>query len=309
MPRVLNSFKVRSGEKILDYRSGEKLNLSKIKSFFQTNYNVKKIWQGSRHVLGILTKDKMDFFLKLSTSEGISVVTKNEYNWNNYFNQYFPKNLPYLVPKNYESGTFENKYFYLITDYFKGKLLCDVDGTYKDSNSLVEYIPQIIELAELIQKMPGSDNDYKMRFISKVNMWFSDIPVNVSKKFKIKMLLDIIEKGVDDLLSRPRHGDFTPWHLIKLPDQRLGLIDGEHFLTNGVEGYDICYFIQRVFSVLENPDLAKRIYIKLIDKGYDKNKLQIVLASRAIGGFLDESLREKPDYKSASNFKDWVLGR
>src|SRR3972149_11187486 len=118
MARILNSFKVRSNGKILDYRSGEKLNLSKIKSFFQSSYNVKKIWHGSRHVLGILTKNNVNLFLKLSTSEGISIVAKNEFNWNNYFNKYFPKNLTFSVPKNYESGLYQDKYFYLITDYF-----------------------------------------------------------------------------------------------------------------------------------------------------------------------------------------------
>ena len=86
MTRVLGSFKVRSGNKILDYRLGEDLFLKKIKSSFQKIYRVKKLWKGPRHVLGILTKNNQVFFLKLATSEGISVVTQNEYYWNNYFN-------------------------------------------------------------------------------------------------------------------------------------------------------------------------------------------------------------------------------
>ncbi len=150
--------------------------------------------------------------------------------------------------------------------------------------------------------------DYGTRFIDKTNLWFKDIPTDIRKRFKVQSLLDIVGKGAGELQARPRHGDFTPWHIIKLQDRKIGLIDGEHFLASGVEGYDICYFIQRVFSVLKNPFIAKKIYSKLLSRGYKKDKLQIVLAARAIGGFLDESLSDKPDYKFANNFKDWVIG-
>ncbi|MDD5146998.1 MAG: hypothetical protein PHV63_00400 [Candidatus Daviesbacteria bacterium] len=303
MTRVLNSFKVRAGNKILDYRLGEKLNLNQVKLFFQKNYQVKKLWNGSRHVLGILTRNNVDYFLKLSTSEGISIFTKNEHKWNDYFNEYTKVN-NYLVPKNHGRGYFQKKYFYLITDYFDGKLICEING---DVNNLVVHIDDIILLSELIQKMPVVESDYRMRFINKVNSWFNDIPSSICKRYKVKTLLDIAEKGVDGLSSKPRHGDFTPWHIIKLFDHRLGLIDGEHFLPDGVENYDICFFIQRVFSVLKNPIVARNIYSQLLIKGYKKNKLKTVLAARAIGGFLDESLIEKSEYNFASRFKDWVM--
>lgn len=310
--KTLNSFKVRSNGKILDYRLGEKLNLSKIKSFFQRSYNVKKLWHGSRHVLGILTKNNMDYFLKLSSGEGISVVTKNEYAWNNYFNKYLSKNNHYIVPRNRSSGLYENKYFYLIINYLDGKLLCDIG---EDASCLREYIPQVIELSEIIQQLPRHDFingnyeevDYQTRFLDKTRNWFSDIPISVSRKFNVKFLLQLVENGVSELSGKPRHGDFTPWHLIKLKDGKLGLIDGEHAEPNGVEGYDICYFIQRVFSVLKNPSIARSFNLKLLEKGYDANKLKTVLAARAIGGFLDESLTNKPDYRFANNFKDWIM--
>lgn len=299
MVNHLNSFKIRSGNKTFDYRLGKNLNLDGIKTFFQRKgYEVLKVWNGGRHAVGVLTKSGVTYFLKLSTSEGISIVTKNEYNWNNYFNKYFPPDFPYCVPKNYDSGVYKGNYFYLITNYFDGELL---------SSRLTEYISQVIELSELIQKMPYEEGDYRKRFINKINLWFNDIPISTRRKYKVKLLLDIVEEGVSELLSRPRHGDFTPWHIIKLKDSKLGLIDGEHFLTNGVEGYDICYFIQRVFSVLKNPRVARSIYSKLLDKGYKINKLKVVLAARAIGGFLDESLSGKANYGFANKFKDWVI--
>ena len=74
----------------------------------------------------------MTYFLKLSTSEGISIVTRNEYEWNNYFNNY-SSDSRFRVPKNYESGLYDSKYFYMITDYFDGELICAVDSTYEQS--------------------------------------------------------------------------------------------------------------------------------------------------------------------------------
>lgn len=305
----LKSFKIYSNGKILDYRLGEQFNLNNLKSFFQKDYDVEKIWSGPRHILGILIKNKIKYFLKVSTSEGISVVAKRESEWNNYFNEHINKSSLYKVPKVFDSGFYNGKYFYIICEYFAGDLLCPLNGSKEQSDQLINYFPEIINLSEIIQLLPQKETgeDFKKKFIEKTETWFSDIPENIKDKFQINILLQIVKKGTIFLLVKPRHGDLAPWHIIKLENGQLGLIDGEHFLYNGVENYDICYFIQRVFSVLKNPEVAKEIYKQLISKGYDKNKLKVVLAARAIGGFLDESLADKPDYKIASEFSNWVI--
>lgn len=305
----LKSFKIRSGEKILDYRLGQKFDLNKIKSFFQEDYEVKKIWQGSRHVFAILIKKGLIYFLKLSTSEGISIVTKNEFNWNNYFNKHFPPDFGYRVPKNNGSGLYKNRYFYLITDYFAGPLICPLNGITKESDQLMEYLPQVIEFSEVIQKLPqsGFRSSQEKGFIDKVKNWFYDIPADIRSKFTVLELLNIVEERVADLSSRPKHGDFTPWHIIKMKNSGLGLVDGEHAQVNSVENYDICYFIQRVFSVLKNPTVAGELYSRLLRRGYKKEKIKSVLAARAIGGFLDDYLSGKANYSCANNFKNWVM--
>lgn len=309
--RVLKSFKIRFKNKILDYRESDNLDLENIKDFFGKKYQIEKLWKGPRHILGILIKDNQKLFLKLSASEGISLVTKNEYNWNNYFDKY-NKNNNYCVPKNYDNGIYGNKYFYLITDNFEGDLFCNID---QDANNLIKYIPKIIKLSEIIQNLPKKDfplpeyegKDYIKRFLDKTKGWFEDIPKDICGKYNVNNLLKIVIKGIDKLDSKPRHGDFTPWHIIKLKNGKSGLIDGEHGLPDGVENYDICYFIQRGFSVLKSPKIAREIYSELFKKGYNKDKLKTVLASRAIGGFLDCSLDQNLSYKFAEDFKNWVL--
>lgn len=307
MSRVLNSFKVRSGLRLVDYRLGGSLDLQKVETYFQAKgYQVSNLQNSGRHITGILTKVGTTYFLKLSTSEGISVVTKNEFKWNNNFSNHFP-NTEYRVPKNYDSGLFDGRYFYLITDYFDGKLLCKFRSSSEDVDQLVEYIPQIIQLSEIIQGLSTVEGDYQKKFINKVKAWFNDIPADIRQKYNVVSLLEIVEQGVSCLQKKPRHGDFAPWHIFQLSDGAIGLIDGEHALVDGVEYYDICYFIQRVFSVLRKPDIAKKIYLELEKREYKINDLRTVLAARAVGGFLDESLSGKPNYVYADSFKDWIL--
>lgn len=303
----LQSFKIRSQGKILDYRLGEDLDLSKVRLFFQRDYQVQKIWDGPRHIFGVLKKQDKIFFLKLATSEGISVVTKKEYQWNNYFNINFSKASSFRVPVNFDKGIYDKKYFYLITDYLKGELLCPLNDSFKQSSHSKSYIESVIELSELIQKMPGIKSDYLSKFVGKAETWFKDIPKEVRGEFSLETLLQIVQSGASRLLTKPRHGDFTPWHMIRLDNLKLGLLDGEHWQQDGVENYDICYFIQRLFSVLKNPRLAQDIYSRLLKKNYRKDKLKVVLAARAIGGFLDESLIDSPNYTFAGNFKNWVI--
>jgi hypothetical protein len=92
-----------------------------------------------------------------------------------------------------------------------------------------------------------------------------------------------------------------------LPDGKLGLIDGEHYMPNGVQYYDIGYFIQRIFSVLKQPAIAGDLYMMLMEIGYDREALGTILAARGIGGYLDVSLTPSPDYGRSNSFHDWVM--
>ena len=311
MRKHLGAFKIRIGGKILDYRLGKNLNLDDVKNFFSKKYKVKKLWQGPRHVLGELEKPNRKLFLKLSTSEGISAVTKNEYNWNEEFNSQIQRSESnYWVPKNYDCGLYQNKLFFLITDKLEGEFLAKTPAGSKISQTFIVSIPDIIAFSRLIQKLDVKNPNQKIGaqdiFLDKTQSWLENIPKDVQEQYDLKKLYKTVEKGILDLKAKPRHGDFAPWHLIKLESGQLALIDGEHALENGVELYDIGYFIQRVFSVLKNPKLAKEILNLLDDKGSDIKKLGCILTARAIGGFLDESLANAPDYSYADKFRKWI---
>ncbi|KKR87012.1 MAG: hypothetical protein UU34_C0008G0036 [Candidatus Curtissbacteria bacterium GW2011_GWA1_41_11] len=311
------AFKIKVNGKILDYRLGSDLDLDEARKFFEKKYKVNKIWQGGRHVLGFLEKNNRKLFLKLATTEGISATTQIEYNWNSAFNKSLPRvRSSFWVPKNWDSGFYKDKLFYLVTDRFEGRPLVNYPNTAIVSGNFAKNLGSVINFSEAIgglniNGVQSSDNvdasNHKEWFVNKTKSWLDSIPENVYEQHGLENLLTIVKMGVSKLQVKPRHGDFTPWHLFVLDSGKLGLIDGEHAKADSVEGYDIGYLIQRVFSVLKSTKLAEQIFQKLIKRQYSVEKLRVILAARAIGGFLDEFLVENPDYLQADRFRNWVV--
>lgn len=306
----MEAFRVRKNGRSLDYRVGENLDLDRVRDFFNQNYDVRRLWQEKRHVGMWVAENGKEYFLKLSTTEGIGIRSQTEKVWNDEFNKHSTSD-NFLVPNNLEDGHY-NGLYYLVMDRFNGSFVCDIEG--KD-DLIDENINDIISFSEHIQSLPLDipindaiqNPDYKEWFRLKTKSWLDSIPKEVVQRYSLAELWEVVDNGAKDLLEKPRHGDFTPWHMMILEDGKLGLIDGEHAHSHGVENYDICYFTQRVHSVLGMPDLAMKIFQELLNRGYDKGKLQTVLASRAIGGFLDQSFNPNSSYSKENELKDWVL--
>lgn len=355
MKNLPSAFQIKINSQTFDYRKGEKLDLNEISKFFEKkNFQFLKIFPQERHVCAIIQPVKKiprndetnlrgvisesKYFLKLSTSKGISIVTENEAAWNDAVHQTrtrtpvgWRNRLPtgdINVPKIYERGYYfmpnesrlrrekwhKSDYFYMISSYH--------DGPTATSEVAEAKIDELIDLSEKIMSLkipmlladsynPGKNHQEK--FLNKVLSHFQSIPQEIIYKYNLKGLLKTVENGIPNLKQASRHGDFAPWHLIldtnpySLSASPFYLIDGEHAMSQGIEYYDICYFIQRIFSVWKNKEIALKIYEKLLNRDYNKNKLKTVFAARAIGGFLDESLSPKPDYGIYEDFKKFVL--
>lgn len=310
----MKAFQIKVDGKYLDYRVPNQLNLDEVKSFFSDKYIVKEIWQEARHVLGILEKNKTTYFLKLATTDGISATTKIDFNWGIEFNKLVARDYDLWVPKTIESGFYKENLFYVINEYFKGELLSKKPHPGEENKDFKKYIEKIIEFSETIQNLKieklydGDTDDYHKCFFEKTLTWYEAVPQDIATKYKINQLLNIVENGYKTLDKKTRHGDFTPWHMIDPGNGKIVLIDGERALKNGVQYYDIGYLLQRIYTVLDNKEFAKNILSILITRGYDLNKLKVILAARAIGGFCDEVLvRDDQNYKRADNFAKWVL--
>ncbi len=307
--RKRTAFDVEVDGKLLDYRVGDTLDLNSVRTYFSRFYEVFELTNAGRHVLGTLMKDGSTYFLKLATTEGIGAVTRNEYLWNDVFLAEHPRDTSeFFVPKNVEDGMYDSKLYYMVTDVLKGLPLARGPEIGAEVPNLGDYSDRIIRFSEVISDLPTPPGpgtvDHRQLFLEKAMSWYDAIPEAVRDKYAVRQTLAIVEAGVSGLSKKPRHGDFTPWHILDSGDA-LGLIDGEHYLVNGVEYYDIGYFIQRVFSVLGNAATAKTLCDKLIGMGYDQKKLRVILAARAIGGFLDASLAPEPRYDVHASFQEF----
>jgi len=307
----MDAFKIKGGNRLLDYRIGKPLDLTRINEFLSKKYKNIKLRQGGRHILGTLENNYQSYFIKLATTVGIGERLKSEKLWCEQFNKW-SMNDYYIVPNFYDDGYVDDLYYIVISNLTSGPEIASLNG---EVNFIKQYMDQVISFSEYIQGLPldipvndaVENPNHQKWFVEKTRSWLDAIPREIIEEFEIKKLFNIIEEGASSLDKKPRHGDFTPWHMMIYDEKAIALIDGEHAHSHGVEYYDVCYFIQRVHSILGKPEHARTLYDELLKRGYDKQKLKTVLASRAIGGFLDESFKTNGDYQSENDFKNWVL--
>lgn len=305
----MQAFKVKKDGKVLDYRRAEPLNLDTVRKYFSKKFDVVDVRQPGRHVIIAVEKNAYEYIIKLASTEGIGARTETEKVWNEEFNKH-SKSKDFRVPNNLDDGYY-NGLYYLIVEKFEGDHLSTLRG---GNNSIGNHIDGVVAFSEYIQTLPltipNNDliatNSHQEWFVEKTKSWLENIGLKTIQKYNIDQVFELVRKGALDLLEKPRHGDFTPWHLIALDGGGLGLIDGEHAHSHGVEYYDIAYFIQRVFSVIDRRDLAEQVLENIKTKKFDMDKLKIVLLSRAIGGFCDEYLSPVPNYEKAQEFSDFV---
>lgn len=314
------AFEVVKNGKPYDYRVGVTLDLTQISQFFQhRGYDVLSCTHGARHALVRLSKNNMSFFAKVATSQGINILTENEAQWNNQFHK-LSADTRFVVPENIETGYMQigdAHYFYLVTTELLGYPLVDFQSPESAEGVTERQWEKVIDLSEYIQSLFLTNigvyevrpNEYAKWFVEKARRWYEAIPKDVQQTHSLATLLEMVIKGEGKLACKPRHGDFAPWHILQLSDGRFGLLDGEHAMAYAVEYYDICYLVQRVFGALKKPDTAKKIYDLLLQRAYIKEKMQLILAARAIGGFLDESFSAAPDYLIHQQFSTWVLSQ
>lgn len=306
-----NAFKVTKDGQVYDYRIPEQLNIVDVTNFFSTKYKAVNIKQAGRHVTGTVNDGRQDLFLKLSTTKGIGIITQNEYKWNEEFNK--KVSVRYQVPKNVTFGDY-NGLFYFLAEKLTGEPFSTTQD-FSINASFEQSIPELIDFADYIMslKVMGigrpdivTGATPQAVFVNKTKSWLDAIPSTMQAQFGLISLLAKVESGAQALATKPRHGDFTPWHLLKTPTG-LGLLDGEHAMSDGVELYDIGYLIQRVHTISKNPPVAQKILVTAEGKGHSTLKLKTILAARAIGGFLDAHLAGKTDFTLEKEFKDWIL--
>lgn len=292
-----------------------KIPLNLVRKFLNSKgYAVDSLDQQWRHVTGVVRKNNRKFFLKMATTIKTGKMTEVEFFWNELVSKRLPSNVPFKVPDNIEKGLFDDKLFFFISEYFGSETLADKYPPLV--KRLADWTPVIAKSAYVISSLrqwsesesegqPAGEN-----LLESATEWASQL------KSDTKSLLKVIKKSAGEIKEAFNHGDFVPWHMYNLGDNKLGLIDAEHGGWKP-KYYDVAYFYLRVRQNLGEKELARKFLLEFIDLLIEKekitfwNELKPVLAQRLVGNFWEveknHDVGQGIALKRCENFKEDLL--
>lgn len=105
---------------------------------------------------------------------------------------------------------------------------------------------------------------------------------------------DLITENQQYLVPRYAHGDLMPYaHVIVRPDDRLALIDFEHYSARKPRYYDAAYCYAQMFTRVDDPSMAAYFMKNLLETvepvEHQSEQMAVVLAQRAVRLFFDAS--------------------
>jgi hypothetical protein len=315
-----------------NYRKSEKIDLDLVAKYFQSkDYKIIKISQPWRHVTAIMERNQKKYFLKLASTQGVGVLTKNEpefnYGMQNVIKSQTDFNL-FLLPKVYETGNLEGLFYY-ICDYIEGEIIAS-KRTAKVKPNLGLLTDQILHNIASINKFLYSNSNKfqltkdiefiedkalfdreKQAYIEKSKNWYTSEVQNI---IDLSINLNLIKNYKEKIYFGLNHGDFTPWQFI-LSNNSLYLLDCEHATNFKLLYYDVVYFYHRTYTGLESPDIAKKYlnyFISICNFNPEDYQIFIkqfnyILALRIVGGFMDATIDDISDLKYHYQIQqDWL---
>jgi hypothetical protein len=312
----IESFTTADGK---NFRRPEILKKQGIKDYFSdkgfTVVGLEQIW---RHLHGKLEKNNRTFFLKMASTSDIGERTQNETVWNDQIGSIIEKNqIDYFdVPKIYETGTYDGKFYYL-SSYHEGSMLASKKppATGNLSNWLDKIVAANVFFLSLPREKLSFSRDQNTvskeirwhRFYNQVQSWYQD-----TREYKLAEVFDEVKNLRDSFIPGVNHGDFVPWHMIQEEDKFI-LIDGEHARIHSPRYYDVCYFYHRLYTSGRDPKTAKR-YLAQIRKqlpAEERKRFDVsikpILATRIIGGFWDAKTDGEPEVEFHQNLREDFL--
>lgn len=90
--------------------------------------------------------------------------------------------------------------------------------------------------------------------------------LNILSTLQAKKASDIVKMYSTNLCYSFQHQDFTPWHIFRLNDGTVGIIDGEHAGYDKPRFTDLAILYMRLCTRCQNPTSAARLLQAFIDK-------------------------------------------
>ena len=300
----IDSFTTKAGK---NYRKARLLDKDLIENYFSKNgYDILELHQLWRHLHKKPKKDNKIFFLKMASTPDIGERTQNETLWNQQIGSLIEKaDINYFdVPKIYESGEYEKKFYYL-SSHHDGSMLAFKNPP--NTENLDQWIDKIVKSNLFFLSLQKQNLNLRRdqdsissqkkwnEFFQRVQSWYLEV-----KEHQLQEMLESVKKLRDTYELGVNHGDFVPWHMIQ-DGGKFILIDGEHASSQSPRYYDVCYFYHRLYTSAQNPGLAKNYLNKLRNQlsEEEKNKFDLsikpILATRIIGGFWDAKTDKQDD--------------
>lgn len=267
----------------------KKIVLELVREFLQERgYVVENLHQEWRHVSAVVRKNNKDLFFKMATTIKTGKMTENEFTWNEVVGRNLPSSSPFSVPGGVEKGFFEDKLFFFISEFFENGTLANKYPP--KTKKLDMWISSIAKSAYIISgirgwpKVGGDRQSMGENLLESATEWASQLQSDTI------LLLEIIEQPKNDIKKVLSHGDFVPWHMYDLGNDKFGLVDSEH---GGFKPkyYDVAYFYLRVRQSLSEVELARKFlleFMKLLtmkERSTFWNELKPVLAQRLVGNY------------------------
>lgn len=304
---MLSAFQLRYQGKTFDYGSSTtNPALHDVSKWVaKKGYQLSKILGHGRHTTALLHHGVTPFFAKIAHSPGTGLLLSQEYRWLSAFHAKQARSFRVPTPIVFDESL--DGYSILITEFIQAPPLHALpdpgvlDPDWKISKSTMRSLLSVAdEIAVFPHVLPCIDESLALlspqeAFVQKVSRHFQALPAEIASNPVILRLFQKVHQGASSLSSAGRHGDYTPWHILQ-EGASIFLLDAEHAHSHSVELYDLAYFVQRMHSVIGAEEGAVQ-FIQEISKQRNRPlQLQTVLAARAIGGFLDESLVSNPSY-------------
>ena len=271
-------------------------------------YEILKTKKGLFGIQGVTQKNGKKYEFKVSSFSCYNTLFKNEVHWNQQLLNYIKESRidHFLVPKIYETGTYEDNFF-CISSHHPGRILATKN--LEKNNYIEKWINKIAQAnLFLINTNPTKirlpENTWRQQNISDFSF--------IAKEYELQKLLQIINKPIQIARNGVTHGQYLPWHMIE---------DGSRFvLTNGLFAntqaplyLDVCSFFISLYVELKNPTAAK-IYLSRIKSMLDqkdKSKFEVsikpTLATSILNCFLNAHLYKCDDMSLHTKLKDDFL--
>ncbi len=270
------------------------------KIIHQNTYRIiKKIDNGlDRHIILILEKNGRKYFYKELNNEDSSRFIEQI----NFQQRVEENKAKIILPKLFDFDL-KSKQKWGLWEFLEGKHLAEWQP--KNIKGFEKWLEPIANVLIEIEKIkPFKENfDIADRLILRVNQWTEE-PVKkglLSLDDKEKVI-NLIKENRSKIVVGFSHTDFVPWHMHEIKFPKFALVDYEN-CKNKPKYYDLAYFYQRVYTKLNEPELAERFlafYKKKakLPKDFEERFLP-VLGQRIIGGFYDNFvLKDGTDIKS-----------